>query len=171
MRTSYKLLFLQLCRNLRKQQHILKLPFSLLVDCRLDSSASHRAVVYCSTKAWESSYSLEPCEKVLPGYKGITLSRDTLGLTPLSSIVRVFLFSRDVWTFPRLLLWRLPSVSRSPLFSPLFPRHTSPSFSPSPYSFSLVPLSRWLFVGGRGWDLAIVGLFWRLWKMAPVVTG
>lgn len=55
------------------------------------------------------------------------------------SIVRVFPFSRDFVTFPRLLFWRLPSARRRslPLFLTPLPRHTSPLFLPPAFPSSL----------------------------------
>lgn len=86
-----------------------------------------------------------------------SLSRDTLAFSPSMSIVRVFLFSRDFATFPRLLFWRLPSARRpSPFLSPLYAVTPPPLSLPS----SCLPVCFLRCAAGSGGrDLAIVGLF------------
>lgn len=105
-----------------------------------------------------------PCEekkKVVVRVPSHLSSRDIIVPSAFLSIVRVFLFSRDFVTFPRLLFCRLPSTRRHslPLFSPLCPVSL-------PLFHSLLFLPVWFFCcafgsgeGSWGRDLAIVGLF------------
>uniref|UniRef100_A0A8C1XRT8 Recombination signal binding protein for immunoglobulin kappa J region b n=2 Tax=Cyprinus carpio TaxID=7962 RepID=A0A8C1XRT8_CYPCA len=86
-------------------------------------------------------------------------------------MVRVFLLSRDQKSFPRLLLWCLPSSFTHPAPPPL---SSSPApFLSFPRSFSLQSASV-VSAAGRVWERGSRES-WSfgesLWKMAPVVTG
>lgn len=112
-------------------------------------------------------------------------SRERGGSLQRSPIVRVFQVSRDLRSFPRLLLWRLPfsltlsppsvaAIRRLPLFFSVFLTHPLSLRLPRPTPFSLLLLSRRI-VGLWGERKKGYREYWSfgesLWKMAPVVTG
>lgn len=90
-----------------------------------------------------------------------------------SPIVRVFQVSRDLRSFPRLLLWRLPfsltlsppsvaAIRRLPLFFFCLPHPPPFSPSPSPYTFqsaSVVSADCWA-VGREEKGISRVLEFW-----------
>lgn len=67
-----------------------------------------------------SSTSTAWCNPTIQARRAGGNSRDNISSAPRYSIVRVFLLSRDVRSFPRLLLWRLP-FSLTPSLPPLLP--------------------------------------------------